>query len=224
MSWSAGWRGGADAVRAVAFSSDGGLLATGSADKTIKLWDSTTGQVKATLEGHVDGVTGVAFAPDGRSLASGGDDSTVRLWDAATGAEWFRLQGHGSMVSAVSFAPDGRTLASGHEDGTILLRATRDLPGPPPPQASVAGARLLWSNLASLDAREAFQTMRTLRAHPKTALSLLSRLRGGVPVVSPQTVRELIASLDATSFRKREWATRELADLGRQEHGRRRPP
>lgn len=70
-------------VYAVAFNSDGTMLASGSGDHTIRLWDVVTHQqIGAPLSGHTDTVTSVAFSPDGRVLASGSGDHTIRLWDA----------------------------------------------------------------------------------------------------------------------------------------------
>jgi WD40 repeat protein/serine/threonine protein kinase len=74
-------RGHTEVVEGLACSPDGRRLATGSLDRTIKLWDTTTGEEVFTLRGHTAGVICVAFSPDGRRLASGGWDRTVRVWD-----------------------------------------------------------------------------------------------------------------------------------------------
>ena len=67
-------------MNSVCFSPDGRRLASGSGDRTVRLWDVETGACVKTLEGHGDEVLSVCFSPDGRRLASGSDDSTVRLW------------------------------------------------------------------------------------------------------------------------------------------------
>src|SRR5258707_6260078 len=72
-------------VRAVASSPDGGLLASASFTKTIKLWDPYTGEHLRTLQGHSHWLRSVAFSPDGGLLASASDDKTIMLWDPHTG-------------------------------------------------------------------------------------------------------------------------------------------
>jgi WD40 repeat protein len=74
-------------VFSVTFSPDGRLIASGSWDKTIKLWDVKTGEEIRTLKGHSELCHSVAFSPDGRLIASGSDDKTIKLWDVKTGEE-----------------------------------------------------------------------------------------------------------------------------------------
>jgi WD40 repeat protein len=86
--WSPGLQtleGHSDSVESVAFSRDSQMLASGSYDGTIKLWDAKTGSVLQTLEGHSDWVRSVAFSHDSQMVASGSNDKTIKLWDAKTG-------------------------------------------------------------------------------------------------------------------------------------------
>ena len=112
-----------ETVQSVVFSPDGTRLASASADKTVRLWDATTGQpVCQPLEGHTEEVLSVAFSPDGTRLASASADETVRLWDATTGQPIGQpLEGHTGRVRSVAFSPDGTRLASASEDKTVRL-------------------------------------------------------------------------------------------------------
>jgi WD40 repeat protein len=107
-------------IEAAAFSPDGHTLATGSSDKTVRLWDLATGQVTATLTHHSGFVVSVAFSPDGHTLAAATGD-LVQLWDVATGQATATLFGHTEHVWPVAFSPDGHTLASGSMDKTVRL-------------------------------------------------------------------------------------------------------
>ena len=113
--------GHAEKVDGIAISFDNRLLASASADSTIRLWDVTLQRELRTLTGNGGGVKAVAFSPDGRLLASGGTDGNVRLWDVATGQQIRNLPGHTGRVNVLVFSQDGRLLASGGIDRTIRL-------------------------------------------------------------------------------------------------------
>ena len=110
-----------DRVSSLSYSPDGKTIASGSADKTIKLWDAATGKVLRTLESHREWVLSLSYSPDGRTIASDGGDKTIKLWDVATGKVLRTLEGHKREVLRVSYSPDGKTIASGSWDKTIKL-------------------------------------------------------------------------------------------------------
>ena len=106
-------------VSALAFSFDGTLLASGSADTTVRLWDTVTSNEVAILQKHTGFINVLAFSPNGKMLASGSTDKTVMLWDTGTGELLTTLTGHINSINTLAFSPDGSTLASGSTDGTI---------------------------------------------------------------------------------------------------------
>jgi WD40 repeat protein len=105
----------------VVFTSDGKLVASGSDDRTVKLWDTATGAPQQTLEGHSDSVNAVAFSSDGKLVASSSYDGRVKLWDAITGALQQTLDGHSDQANAVAISSDGNLVASGSDDHTVKL-------------------------------------------------------------------------------------------------------
>ncbi|HZM78683.1 MAG TPA: WD40 repeat domain-containing protein, partial [Candidatus Limnocylindrales bacterium] len=106
----------------LAVSPDRQTLATGSMDKTVRLWDLRARQSTATLSGHTDRVWSVAFDRTGELVASASWDGTVRIWQAANGTERGQpLRGHDGPVLTVAFSPTEDLLASAGRDGTVRL-------------------------------------------------------------------------------------------------------
>src|SRR6266568_2782760 len=114
-------RGHDDDVQGVAWSPDGGRLATASADRTARIWDAGNGNELTALRGHHDYVTGLAWSPDGGRLATASADRTARIWDAEGGSELMVLQGHDGGVRSVAWSPDGGRLATASADGTARI-------------------------------------------------------------------------------------------------------
>ena len=97
------------------------ILASGSDDRSTKLWDCQTGKCLKTLSGHADWIQSVWFSPNYQYLASGSRDQTIKLWDWRTGECLKTLQGHTGRVKSVAFHPQGTLLASGSDDQTMRL-------------------------------------------------------------------------------------------------------
>ena len=131
-----GLRGSGGAVHSVAISPGGSILASGSEDGIVRLWDLTKDS-SAIFSGHSAPVRSVAFSPDGTALASGSHDGRVKLWDVPRKEIIATLARHVREVNSVAFSPDGTSLACGLQDGGILLLDTRlhlhpGIPAKPP--------------------------------------------------------------------------------------------
>lgn len=114
-------KGHKEGVLSVVFSPDDVLLASGSFDETIRIWDGKTGVPIKILEAHNDTVRSVSFSPNGQHLASSSDDETIHIWDIETGSTINVLKDHSDHVNSIAFSPNGRCLVSGSTDKSVRI-------------------------------------------------------------------------------------------------------
>ena len=120
-------------VVAVKYSPNGQIIASGSEDNTVKLWDVTTGKVVKTLVAHRGYITALDFNAAGDQLVTAAKDNTIRIWDVRKGTEIRTLPGHSFYASSVAFSPTNNILASCSIDKTVKLwdiRIGKEIPIP----------------------------------------------------------------------------------------------
>jgi len=110
-----------NSVQSLAYSPQRLLLASGSADKTVRVWNLDTLDLKRSYRGPRDFVTSVAFSPNGKLLAAGALDGRIQVWSVLSSRRLRALSGHRGRVADIAFSPSGDQLASAGEDGTVRL-------------------------------------------------------------------------------------------------------
>ena len=125
------FEGHESAVQAVAFSATRGLIASGSADRTVRTWNAETFAPARVYRGHQDFVTALAFDGDGRNLASGDLAGTVRIWSMTTRRAQRSIRAHKGGITALAYSADGNWLATAGRDGLVKVW---DMVRPRPPR------------------------------------------------------------------------------------------
>jgi WD40 repeat protein len=112
-----------DTLLGIAISPDATVLATGSKDKTAKLWDLKTGALRHTLTGRVDPGSPLVFSPDGAWLIAPdtAGSTSASLWEVSTGKLMKTLSGHRQPIRDVTVCGDGKFVATGSDDRTARV-------------------------------------------------------------------------------------------------------
>ncbi|XRB25343.1 EF-hand domain-containing protein [Pseudoscourfieldia marina] len=108
-------------VTSASYSADGTRIVSASQDKTVRVWDATTGACISVLEGHSGAVTSASYSADGTRIVSASYDKTVRVWDATTGASLSVLEGHSGRVTSASYSADGTRIVSASADKNVRV-------------------------------------------------------------------------------------------------------
>ena len=108
-------------IRTVTWSPDGMLMASGSSDKTIHIWDAATGHTLQIYRLHTDGVNDVTWSSDGKHVISASDDKTVHKWQPITGHNMLIYRGHVDMVRCVAYLPKSELIVSAGAGKVVLV-------------------------------------------------------------------------------------------------------
>jgi WD40 repeat protein len=114
-----------NAVQALAADPNGRWLASGGADRMVKLWNLETQEARRTYRNNPDFITTLSFSPDSTQLAAGNLDGSIKMWSTLSGRSLRTYANHKARVTSIAFSPDGEILASAAEDGSVRIRGVK---------------------------------------------------------------------------------------------------
>lgn len=211
------------AVHAMAFSTDGRLLAieeAGSPGKfvpIVNVMDLRSGRT-LPFAATLPSVGPLAFSPDARMLVTGDfDGEGLRLWEIATGKQRWQFRGHKTGIGSMVWSADGALLASSSNEAPAYIWdvfGTHAHERPVPVPWTADQKQKLWEDLIGADAKAGFEAIRTLVQSPGSATALLhSRLKLAEPVAAKK-MKQLLRDLEGDDFDGRQRASAELQKLG----------
>ncbi|MBI3407297.1 MAG: WD40 repeat domain-containing protein [Planctomycetes bacterium] len=213
----------------VVFSPDGKIIAGGSLDHNVYLFEAATGIEVMKLCGHERPVAAIAFSPTGRIIATADGlprmrmrwwmdigSHAIRIWDLTTGKELHKIEGYDSDVGALAFSPDGKRIVAGLNNGTALIWNVPAQAMPPPfteEKLTDKDLTRLWVDLSGAG-RQAYDAVWALTRAPKQSVPFLAEKVQPAKPLDMKQVRQWIADLDSDQFAKRDEAWKRLAPFG----------
>lgn len=140
--------GHTEAVRSLDVSPDGKTMVTGSADRTVRVWDVTSGKQVRSFQGHIAEVVAVALRPDSRQVASAAEDGTIRLWELSTNDDHRSLLDATDSLWAIAYSPNGKRVATAGADRVVRIysASTGKLEASLPPQIAAVTSLVFVTN------------------------------------------------------------------------------
>lgn len=181
-------------------------------NRLAMVWDTASGKECCRLNlGEWN--TAIDFSPDSRMLATASDTGVIRLWELPSAQQRRRIADMQGAVGSLTFSPDGRLLAASSSDVAAYVWELIAEVGMPLTKERLEQA---WKDVAERDAPRAYDAVRTLSAHPKQAIQLLTERLHPSPALNSAELSRLIRNLDSKRFSERQKASTELVRLGSQ--------